>query len=428
MNRSLKSGITTLAILCSFAISSFADTFVEIAPSAARQVCENFLLESQAQTKGIDSVEMIRNRDLVVGYCFHLSPEGTVIVPAHKGLDPVLFFGEQGRLDLADTFGPGETFRSILSERGSHGNHASWDHYLADTKLFKAGIASQSAQKSLVGGPLLTTAWHQHAPFNNLCPERPDGYNAKVGCVPLAVAQIMNYHEWPNGGLGSRTKSGWYSPITADFTVPFDWNDMPDNCGLYAGDQGDQTNSCNVAESAAVARFCRDIGIAMDVIYGDGVGGNVGSSAVYSKVIEVLPWYFRYDDTIKQGASSTYTAAELFDLIRSEVDANRPILYSIGKTVGEEDFGHAVVVDGYSDRGGSYRYHVNFGNGPAGNGWWAIGSLPNDWQDRNFWYDIKPQDYLFVGPVRSALLRSHHDPGCDQRIGRRPDHQIARQW
>ena len=46
----------------------------------------------------------------------------------------------------------------------------------------------------------LGTLWNQREPFNNLCPlvgidkcER-----APVGCVPLAVGQIIAYHEYPN--------------------------------------------------------------------------------------------------------------------------------------------------------------------------------------------------------------------------------------
>jgi hypothetical protein len=41
-------------------------------------------------------------------------------------------------------------------------------------------------------GPLLTTQWHQNAPFNNEC---PDG--SPAGCVAIAMAQIMKFHQYP---------------------------------------------------------------------------------------------------------------------------------------------------------------------------------------------------------------------------------------
>ena len=39
--------------------------------------------------------------------------------------------------------------------------------------------------------PLLTTKWKQRAPYNNLCNDHP------AGCVPIAIAQILNYWQKP---------------------------------------------------------------------------------------------------------------------------------------------------------------------------------------------------------------------------------------
>ena len=44
--------------------------------------------------------------------------------------------------------------------------------------------------------PMLTTLWDQHPPFNNDCPIKK-GKNAPVGCVAIALGQIMAYHEFP---------------------------------------------------------------------------------------------------------------------------------------------------------------------------------------------------------------------------------------
>lgn len=40
--------------------------------------------------------------------------------------------------------------------------------------------------------PMLTTKWHQKSPFSDLTPG-----NYPAGCVAIAVAQIMAYHEYP---------------------------------------------------------------------------------------------------------------------------------------------------------------------------------------------------------------------------------------
>ena len=47
-------------------------------------------------------------------------------------------------------------------------------------------------------GPLLTTAWHQDAPFNNHTPII-NGEHAPAGCVPIAIAQVVNYHQRLDG-------------------------------------------------------------------------------------------------------------------------------------------------------------------------------------------------------------------------------------
>lgn len=58
-----------------------------------------------------------------------------------------------------------------------------------------------NTQRNLVG-PLLTTTWHQGSPFNALCKNQ---YPA--GCVAIAMAQVMNFHQFP---------------------TRYNWNNMPD--------------------------------------------------------------------------------------------------------------------------------------------------------------------------------------------------------
>ena len=44
--------------------------------------------------------------------------------------------------------------------------------------------------------PMLECTWGHWTPYNNLCPEI-DGKHTASGCVAIAMAQIMYYHEWP---------------------------------------------------------------------------------------------------------------------------------------------------------------------------------------------------------------------------------------
>lgn len=46
--------------------------------------------------------------------------------------------------------------------------------------------------------PMLTTAWHQHDPYNVLCPIK-DGKYCVAGCVAIAVAQVVAYNKLTYG-------------------------------------------------------------------------------------------------------------------------------------------------------------------------------------------------------------------------------------
>ena len=47
-------------------------------------------------------------------------------------------------------------------------------------------------------GPLLTTEWHQDYPFNRYTPIKGKKH-APAGCVPIAIAQVVNYHQRLDG-------------------------------------------------------------------------------------------------------------------------------------------------------------------------------------------------------------------------------------
>jgi len=53
-------------------------------------------------------------------------------------------------------------------------------------------------EKLNITGPLLTTQWHQEAPYN-VVPviRKPNIKNPVAGCAPIAIAQICNYHKFP---------------------------------------------------------------------------------------------------------------------------------------------------------------------------------------------------------------------------------------
>ncbi|MDL2222106.1 C10 family peptidase, partial [Parabacteroides sp. OttesenSCG-928-N08] len=82
--------------------------------------------------------------------------------------------------------------------------------------------------------------------------------------------------------------------------------------------------------------------------------------------------YFGYDrQQIDFKSKQYYSDAKWKQMIRTEIDAQRPILYFGQSSVG----GHAFVCDGYNN---GDKYHINWGWGGYGNGYYALDVLQAD--------------------------------------------------
>lgn len=99
-------------------------------------------------------------------------------------------------------------------------------------------------------GPLLQTTWAQGVGYNNFAPYMACSttFNGRAwaGCVAVAIAQVMNYYEYPSG---------------------FNWNAMPMPGGRYDGNN-------------AVSHLIHDIGLNVNMNYGCDVSLATANSAV----------------------------------------------------------------------------------------------------------------------------------------------------
>lgn len=190
----------------------------------------------------------------------------------------------------------------------------------------------------IVVGPLLTTTWNQWAPYNNLCPE-----GCPTGCVPTAVAQVLNYWKWPK-----RTSSIDY--WGEDFSGHvYDWDNMLDD---YSG-------SYTAEQAQAVAYLMKDIGTAFGILYTP-----EGSSSGYN--IKSFVKNFNFEPSIRMGYHLSQT--DMIAAMKRELDARRPILYDGSPT--EPGNSHALVVEGYTTE--NY-FYFNYGWGGESDGWYKDG-------------------------------------------------------
>ena len=91
--------------------------------------------------------------------------------------------------------------------------------------LIRQPERTESAERNTVA-PLVTTIWNQTAPYNDQCPLSL-GRKSVTGCVATAMAQIVNYHNWPQG-----TGAGTYSyTIKLISLIVYEYVPAPVPCG-----------------------------------------------------------------------------------------------------------------------------------------------------------------------------------------------------
>jgi hypothetical protein len=402
--------IPMIVIILTLALVTFSTANVRAERATSQEmelVCHNWLSYMVYQ-KGswagqshphIVAIDEIVEEDIVLARCFSISPGGFVVVPVIKELPPIKAYSERCRLDTNEEGGFAQLLREVLLDRmrlftrvyGSpdaiqpptgdvllgRGHRAEWNRFLKSEEEFKNDLIVGEFDPLTEAGPLLTTSWHQYAPYNGLCPTgdvnciicpsgKPPTFPCKVGCVATATAQILKYWNWPPSGTG--THSYWWdgdyscdgsSPgawLTADYSDPYDWAHMPDSFDI----------AYTPEDSVAVAELCYEVGVAFEMMY-----GVCGSGTWTSMALDVFPTYFRYDPSIDKEDRDQHDAAEWFAIIQEEIDNSRPIQYRIDR--------HSIVCDGWRDTGGLNQYHMNYGWGGSATAWYSIDSLYCYW-------------------------------------------------
>lgn len=206
-------------------------------------------------------------------------------------------------------------------------------------------ITGDSQQKI---GPLLTTNWDQTRPYNNMCPE-VSGALSVTGCVATAMAQNLNFYEWPPRGEGERNGINFAE-------TEYDYANMLD---VYRGSYTD-------VEADAVATLMRHCGAAVDMNYSPSASGATDQMIHYALIN-----HFRYNPGTRLVFRDYMSVKDWESLIYNELKNNGPVIMC-GQANGG---GHCFNVDGY--QGGGY-FHLNWGWGGAYDGYFLLFALNPD--------------------------------------------------
>jgi hypothetical protein len=285
--------------------------------------------------------------------------DGFVIVSGDDGAHPVLGYAQEGAFGggvlppslsyWLDVYAKQMVYARSADYVPSEALTREWDEVLAGNHLRATPTVALS-----------TALWDQESPFNAECPKIPQdtGVPAPTGCVATAMAIVMKYHNHPSAGTGTKPS---YLTLTEHIRIPatsfsgkYDWNNMP----TKAAD-----SSWTATQKKAVAHLVYHCGVAVEMDFLPEASGAY-SNDMHQALIE----NFKYDAGAYLAYRDAYTSEDWQNLIRAELNAKRPVLYS-GITQMFE--GHMFMVDGYTDN----YYHINWGWSGIANGNYLLSAL-----------------------------------------------------
>lgn len=325
--------------------------------------------------------------------CFYIFNIGTgngfVIVSGEDSSLPVLGYTDEGTFDAANQ---PPAFREwmagykaqikYLRSAGVKGLSASVTS-LADI----VSVPSTRAAISEVS-PMITATWDQGCYYNSLCPTTSQGPcgGYYVGCVAVAMAQVMNYWQAPY----KSTYIPGYTSTTMGLVIPtlasttHNWSYMDDKL----------TGTTAASRMSEVAKLLYYCGVAVKMDYAPGSSG-----AYMTEALNGFVKYFKYSSAMRWCIQSNYTQTSWINLIKNELNNQRPVIYAAAQSTGGA---HAFVCDGYQSTG---YFHMNWGWNGTYNGYFSLSSLrPGSFNfnvGHNALINIVPT--LTISPAQSTL-------------------------
>lgn len=270
--------------------------------------------------------------------------QGFVIVSGDESTEAILGYADEGSFD----------------ETALPSNIKAWlESYARQIDALSQGKVEEGTRRVATHAaiaPMTKTKWDQEDPYNLQCPTR-SGNIAPTGCSATAMAQVMAYHKWPEASvpsIPSYTIGGYTTSATNAGVI--DWANMKDH---YTGNE-------TTTEDNAVARLMRLCGQSLMMKYGTSASG-----AFLDNCGNQLTDIFGYKQGARHIDRANYSAASWDEIIYTELQQERPVIYEGSATGG----GHAFVCDGYDGNG---FYHINWGWSGRYNGYYKLSVLnPN---------------------------------------------------
>ncbi|MBR7012027.1 MAG: C10 family peptidase [Muribaculaceae bacterium] len=287
--------------------------------------------------------------DQAAFYVFNASAgHGYVIVAGDDRVPAVLGYSDTGTFDAQDV-------PAAMQE---------WlDGYAAQIEAIALGAKPEERSTSREAiAPMLNVNWGQGMPYNVLLPHINGSSNdhAYVGCVAVAMAQVMSYWQHPTRATKTIPSYTSYPGRTYEVSMPaltpmdFDWENMQNTYYI---------NDSTSTECLAVANLMRYSTSALQSSF------NLTATNSYTrKIPETLIEFFGYKNSAHYIYRENFSTEGWEETIYAELAAGRPVAYGGNK----QSAGHAFVCDGYDGEG---RFHINWGWNGKSNGYFLLNLL-----------------------------------------------------
>ncbi|MFO8055063.1 MAG: C10 family peptidase [Bacteroidales bacterium] len=391
-----------VAVLSVFLLKPVLTSGVPVDSLTALQVAENLFYErSEGLSRNSDLqaniIKTCKQGDTLLYYVVSVNNDRYALIAADDAVYPVLSYSfnafPRGKFPPAYEAWIKSVRAEILA--AIRYNITAPSYVRQEWAYYSDSSNINSGQVDAVS-PLITSIWHQGPPYNEDCPySASSAYpnnHVPVGCVAIAMGQIMNYWSHPGSGTGSHSYTSNYGVESANFgNTNYDYANMPDNL----------TSSSSPAEKAAVAELLYHSGVSVDMMYGDN-----GSGAYSQDAAIALINYFNYDNSSMSFEAKDYST-NWDGKLKADLDNGIPVYYAGTTSSGS---GHAFILDGYQGSGNDH-YHINWGWGAGYNNYCYLTSLVASGVQTDFSFDqraifgIQPSSFFSVG-TNSVVLNS----------------------
>ena len=321
----------------------------EVDLNSARSIAMNFSREFYSfDNMNISSIDTKKYNDMLLMYVFNFDPNGFVIIAADDRLLPVIGYSINNSINLNSL--PIQLDYIINSYSDNIidvlNNNYDTDEYIESlwTKLLNNEFIRDAHHREI--DPMITANWNQGGEWNDLCPN-----NSVVGCVAVAMGQVMYYWGYPDVGYGySQYFDHDHGIISVNFSdYNYNFFDMEDD---YA------------TESSQLLLYHAGVAVQMDYS-----PWSSGASVCWEgpSAQAALDDNFLYNDDITCETKINYSEEDWNSKIKDQLDRGWPVVYR-GYS---EDAGHAWNIDGYQDN----YFHCNWGWGGSANGYFYFDNL-----------------------------------------------------